>query len=452
MKVKSRRTWFLPTGGQEIAVLRSKAFVFLMALALIVVARPAELPAGWSPVECFLSFVSASEDYLDAASNPIAGEAVDLGKSTIQLVDGAELDVTLESVARDGTMRGSKVPEGLNIRDILSLRTVRQTNSDAANNSTIYLVGGGLLRVSDPLITDEMVSFRSGSGVKELSLQSIRAIVWSTSPVVENTLKAPSRKNDTVIVATSAGERGVEGILEGIDAEFVRINYKGKSQKIGLPKVKAVVTADLGMAKMDGPTATVQLVDGSKIIGAIVEVVEGKLTLNAATGASIDLSTSNVVSITIVSDRLLYLSDADPIDVQEKAIFTVQRNWKRDRSIANNPLTIRQAGSEKTVSFKKGLGTQASSRMVFANTNDFDRFGAIVGIDAETKGRGDCQMVVRGDGIELWSKRIRGSEGPQEIDVDITGMKEVELLVYPGEEFDLGDHADWGDARFLKTK
>ena len=89
---------------------------------------------------------------------------------------------------------------------------------------------------------------------------------------------------------------------------------------------------------------------------------------------------------------------------------------------------------------------------MFANTNEFDRFGAVAGIDAETEGRGDCRMVVRGDGIELWSKRVRGSGGPHKIDVDITGMTQIVLLVYPGEEFDLGDHADWGDARFLKTK
>ena len=95
---------------------------------------------------------------------------------------------------------------------------------------------------------------------------------------------------------------------------------------------------------------------------------------------------------------------------------------------------------------------QASSRLVFANEAGFDRFSAVAGIAAETKGRGDCQMIVRGDGIELWSKRVTGGGGPLEIDVDIEGIKEVALVVSPGAEFDLGDHANWGEARFLKTK
>ena len=95
---------------------------------------------------------------------------------------------------------------------------------------------------------------------------------------------------------------------------------------------------------------------------------------------------------------------------------------------------------------------QSFSQLSFANTNEFDRFKAVVGIDAETAGRGDCQMVVRGDGIELWSKRVKASDDPVQVDLDIAGIKEFALIVYPGEDFDLGDHADWGEARFLKTK
>jgi hypothetical protein len=244
----------------------------------------------------------------------------------------------------------------------------------------------------------------------------------------------------------------VEGILESLDSEFVHLNYKGESKKIGLAKVKAVVLAELGLENLDGSLATIQLDDESSLVGVIVDVAGNQLTLKVAVGTFVVLKTSNVIGFTIASDRLQYLSDLDPVEVQEKPVFAIQRPWKRDRSVENHQVSIRLEGSEETITFTRGLGTQASSRLVFANTNGFDRFGATVGIDAETDGRGDCQMVVRGDGIELWSKRIRGTDGPQEIDVDITVMKQVVLLVYPGQEFDLGDHADWGDARFLKTK
>ena len=270
--------------------------------------------------------------------------------------------------------------------------------------------------------------------------------------MVQDTVRQPSRENDTVIVGTADGDRGVEGILESIDSEFIHINYKGESKRIGLAKVRAVVTADLGLSKPSGSIATVNLVDDSKLVGIISEVTNEKFKLLVSGRAVAELKTSDIASFSIASDRLLYLSDVDPIEVQEKSVFAIQRPWKRDRSVEDNPLRIRVGDSDETVKFTKGLGTQSSSRLVFANSNDFDRFSAVAGIDAETNGRGDCRMVVRGDGIELWSKRIRAVEGPQPINVDISGMKVIELLVYAGEEFDLGDHANWGDAKFLKTR
>lgn len=60
-------------------------------------------------------------------------------------------------------------------------------------------------------------------------------------------------------------------------------------------------------------------------------------------------------------------------------------------------------------------------------------------------------MIVRGDGIELWSGQVTGVSGPQTIDVSIRGIELIELEVAPGEEFDLADHANWCDARFVKS-
>jgi len=376
----------------------------------------------------------------------------DFGPAKIRLVNGTEFEATISSIDQEGMIQGRSVPDRLNLSDVLSISTSRRITRDNSNAVSIYFVGGGQVFVSDPRTTDERISFRSASAIGELSLQAATAIVWSSSPMVKRVRETPSNENDTVVVTTSDGERRVEGILESIDSEFVRINYKGESRKIGLAKVKAIVMADLGLPQPDGSIARIQLVDQSVLAGVIEGVGDGQLNLSIASGTNVSVPTSNIAGIKIDSDRLLYLSDMDPTEVQEKAVFAIQRPWKRDRSVGNNPLRIRLKGSEETVSFAKGLGTQASSRLVFENTNQFDRFVSVVGIDAETGGRGDCQMIVRGDGIELWSKRIQGSGGPHEIDVDITGMKQVVLLVTSGEEFDLGDHADWGDARFLKTK
>jgi hypothetical protein len=376
----------------------------------------------------------------------------ELGQVSMELINGTTIVSSLKTISSEGEVGGDAIPPGLNIRQVLSIKATRKFSAIQKDKMRLEFVGGGELWIDSVSMADEKIESISSLGVRELPLELLRAIVWANSPLIDRKIKTPSADFDMVVVDTSAGERVVEGILEAVDSEFVRIQYKGELKKIGLEKVKAIVTADLGLKKPEGSVAVIQLVDGSQVVGEILELEGGVLEVGVTAEKSVQVPAGIVVSVAIKSDRLRYLSDQEPLEVQEKSIFAFQRPWKKNRSVAGNPLEIRLKNSEEIRSFKKGLGMQASSRLVFANEAGFDRFSAVAGIAAETKGRGDCQMIVRGDGIELWSKRVTGSGGPLEINVDIEGIKEVVLVVSPGAEFDLGDHANWGEARFLKTK
>ena len=376
----------------------------------------------------------------------------DLGQVSIELINGTTINSAIKAIASGGEIEGDKLPPDLNVQQVLSINTARKTSDTPADGPNLKLVGGGELWVSSVSMEDENLELVSSLKSRELPLELLRAIVWTNSPLVDRKIKNPSADFDTVVVNTSSGERMVEGILEAVDSEFVRLEYKGESKKIGLEKVKAIITADLGLEKPTGTIALIQLVDGSRMVGEILELEGGVFQVGVAAGNTVEVLAGNISSITIKSDRMRYLSDQEPLEVQEKAVFAFQRPWKRNLSVAGNPLEIRLKDSEEVRTFKKGLGVQASSRLVFANESGFDRFSAVAGIAAETNGRGDCQMIVRGDGIELWSERVTGGGGPLEIDVDIEGIKEIVLVVSPGAEFDLGDHANWGEARFLKTK
>ncbi len=375
-----------------------------------------------------------------------------LGQAAIELINGTTIKSSVQGIASEGQVDGDAIPPDLNIRQVLSIKTARKLSDSQGGRAKLTFVGGGELWIDSVSMADEKIKSESALGTRELPLELLRAIVWTNSPLIDRKIKAPSVDYDAVFVNTSSGERMVEGILEAVDSEFIRIKYKGESKKIGLGKVKAIVTADLGLEKPDGAAAAIQLTDGSLIVGKILELEGGVFTVGVTAENSVQVPAGNVVSIMIQSDRLRYLSDQEPVEVQEKSIFAFQRPWKRNVSVTGKPLEIRLKDSEEVRSFKKGLGMQASSRLVFANDAGFDRFSAIAGIAAETNGRGDCQMIVRGDGIELWSERVTGEGGPLEIDVDIEGLKEIVLVVSPGAEFDLGDHANWGEARFIKTK
>jgi hypothetical protein len=284
-------------------------------------------------------------------------------------------------------------------------------------------------------------------------LEAVRAIVWESSDVVKRLIANPSTDHDAVVVRQGGQLRGVEGVVEALTAQYVQLRYKGKSRKIGIEKITAVVMADLQLAiPSEKPAVSLQLHDGGTVEGRLEEWANGQIAVSVGGQAIVRVSDRLLARLAIESDRLVYLSDLDPVSAQTRAMFTTDRPWQRDRSVEGNPLTLFDLENRQKTNFAKGIGTHSWSSLVFANDQSLDRFVATVGIDTETAGRGACRMIVRGDGIELWSGRVTGVSGQQVVDVDILGIQEVELEVVPGEDFDLADHANWCNARFVKTK
>jgi hypothetical protein len=94
--------------------------------------------------------------------------------------------------------------------------------------------------------------------------------------------------------------------------------------------------------------------------------------------------------------------------------------------------------------YKKGIGTHASSYIVYDLAGVFKRFTADVGIDTEAGSKGSVVFKLYGDDKLLYqSDIIKRFEYPRHIDIDITGVKTFALIVDDGGDGITDDHADW---------
>ena len=117
---------------------------------------------------------------------------------------------------------------------------------------------------------------------------------------------------------------------------------------------------------------------------------------------------------------------------------TLQRN----RSVWEKPLNI--GGT----SFRRGLGTHARSEITYALDGSYRRFCAWAGPDMAT--HGSMVFAAQVDGVERWrSPRLVRGDQPQEVQIDLTGARELRLIVEDGGDNIMGDHADWAEAKLL---
>ncbi|MFC3802296.1 NPCBM/NEW2 domain-containing protein [Cohnella sp. GCM10012308] len=119
-------------------------------------------------------------------------------------------------------------------------------------------------------------------------------------------------------------------------------------------------------------------------------------------------------------------------------------NIQRDKSSDGKPITLND------VVYAKGLGTHAASEIVYTLGGAYARFQAAVGVDDETYGNGDVSFEVWLDGVKAFDSGVMtATSETQLIDLDISGAREMKLVVTNGVAGGDWDHADWGDARIV---
>ena len=380
------------------------------------------------------------------------GQSVEEGLKNVRvkLVNGSSIRASISTINQAGMIEGSELLRDVALDEIISIDTSR--NAVAVEELPyLRMQSGGRQPFTKLRLNEDAASIESANrSSRRFSLELVEAIVFVESESVAQALQNRTSDNDAVVVSTSRGEQVVPGLVEAVDETHVVLNYNGKSRRIALDKVRAVVMAQIETTKPKGILAKVSLIDGSTLVGAIDSMTKRKLDFFLAPSHRIEIDCNEIQQVVIQSDRVVYLSDLSPLRQEQQTQFVAARPWQRDRSLLGNPIQLKFTSKNKTVSFDKGLGTRSFTSLVFPN-DGFNTFHAVAGIDAETAGKGDCEMVVSGDGIRLWSQRVQASADPKMIKVDITGINEVTLEVYPGEQFDLADHADWADARFTKN-
>lgn len=141
-----------------------------------------------------------------------------------------------------------------------------------------------------------------------------------------------------------------------------------------------------------------------------------------------------------------YLSDLDWVSA-DNAWGPVERDRSNGRDGAGDGPAISIAG----VTYAKGLGVHAPSRVVYALGGRFSRFTSVVGIDDFSANQGPDGSVVFqvwGDGTKLHdSGLVTAATGKKDIDVPIAGVQRLELVVTDGGNGNTRDHSSWAEAR-----
>ncbi len=281
-----------------------------------------------------------------------------------------------------------------------------------------------------------------------VALKDIAAIRWNRhqarfGKLIQEHLAARSEAKDTLIALRDDKPRSLEGAIEAVSGDGGSFNFRNRVLHFTSRNAVGLVLAAVAGAK-PGPAVCV-IDDGYRVAGHILRTSSDSISLRGVSDVTISLSVPTIREIQFNSTRVVYLSDLKPSDQQQRSVFDIHWPVRFDRAVSNRPLALNGR------SYAKGLGVHAHSEVTYQLGQAYRSFAATIGIDDFTRPAGHVIFQVIGDNRELFnSGPITGRDDPRDLLVDLAGVRVIRLVVQQAEQLDIGDHADWANARLIK--
>jgi hypothetical protein len=250
---------------------------------------------------------------------------------------------------------------------------------------------------------------------------------------------------DTDVAYRIDGGR-VTGFVESFSPTGVRIDRgEGNTRSIPFEELAALFVDNDRPAASEGLQLVARLADGSAVrLDSEFRIAAGLLQGKTPAGLTVQVSMDHTVALGIRGGSFVQLSDLVPTAIERRPFFPLPEGpdaeslrdficpVRMDRSPDNRPIHLSKRR------YFKGIGVRPRTELRFALDGKYRRFEATCGIDDEVlgpgygrgAGTGSVIFIVLLDGQEKHrSPVVRGGREPHSIGLDLSGAREITLVV-----------------------
>lgn len=354
-----------------------------------------------------------------------------LAGAEVGLLDGTVVPGPLALTAGKVEVAGRSLP--LADCDWLILGEPQALTVAKTEPAGVWLVDGSWLPAARIVAAPTGEALLASGPMGDLVLPLTAVLGWSDGPLPA----AAAAGEDLVIVAGGPVTGRVEGLRDG--ALVVVTSLDPAPLLLPITAIKAV-----HLAQAERKPATPALLARTDPRRPPLRL-SADLALAAAPATRPDLAAISALRLTVDSPRRVWLSDLTPAAVVEEGAFGVVWPHRRDRDLDGNPIVL---GGEV---HSKGLTIHSKATLTWDLGGGYLRLLAVVGISDALGSEGDCDVLITGDGRELWRRPgIRGGQAPIPLSLDVSGVNRLAILVDTGARHDIGDHLVLADAGLVR--
>jgi hypothetical protein len=365
----------------------------------------------------------------------------------VQVLDGRTLTGTLSELTAERL--GLDAPGGrvaLQTRDVLTVTAKEKPAPVGIAPVVVELVDGSTIRGQQYLAQGSRATISlygdDSAPVVDAPQEAIRSVQLQPSQTLAkewDRLTNMPADSDLLVVRKDEGVDYHRGVIHEVTKEEVRFDLDGEVLAVKRSRVFGLVYRH-GTVR-DLPAAVCRIIDSTGSNWAVQRLsfseaaepsIERPLQWMTPSGVSAARTMGKIVQFDFSAGKIIYLSDMQPESASWSPYFSpgrmpaaVEKFYapRQDRDFDARPL---QLGG--TVS-KKGLALRSRTKVVYRLSNGFRRFLAVTGIGGTARPGSHVRLIVSGDGRELLSETIAGGDLPRPIELDLTGVRQLTILV-----------------------
>lgn len=339
--------------------------------------------------------------------------------------------------------------------------------SPAPSAMLVELIDGSRLRASSYTVRSSQAAVEIGGRPYTIPTRLIRAVLLRDQGNNEslrtqwNEFVAAEHEQDAVVYRRGADDEVtldiLEGVLHDVAAAEVEFALDGDKETLKRERVEGLIYFHTPSAKAAATArCRVVTVDGSQWLAQTLLMDGPQLKLTTPAGFELALPLENLRTLDYAAGNLAYLSELEWESVEQSlqlgrlsAIPAIQQYYrpKRDSSFDRQPLRL---GGQ---SYARGLALCSRTVVTYRLAEQWGRLRAVVGLEDRVRDgeiSSGVVLSITGDGKTLFQQPINAEDAPQEIDLDVQGVRRLTITVDYGRDGDVADHLNLCDARLTK--
>jgi hypothetical protein len=263
----------------------------------------------------------------------------------------------------------------------------------------------------------------------------------------QKTMAAPAGEDVVIVVAPDKTKDSIHLSVQGLSDDKLAVRYEGEERSINRDRVLGIVfAAHPPLKELANPLQVFLFVGGDQMTGKWVGYDDGKLEIETAWNARIQVPAAEVSQIRVRGGKLTFLPDLEPVAVNEVPYFGRVIAWRRDAGFDGEPAKLRGKTPARV------LAVHSRCVLTYALEGEYEKFKATLGFDdsAGNLGRVDCHVMV--DGREAFVQEdFRADQDPLPVEVSLSGARQMSLEIDFGAAEDVGDRILWVDPRLFRA-